>query len=98
MKIYIDSEFRCHTTNSDGNLREIETEFFDGKCETYIEGMRYIPPDETWIREDGEVFTGEMKSPWKKFEEIDAAQIQYESDLLKAAEAYQEGVDSAYDQ
>ena len=28
MKIYIDSNFRCHTMNTGGNLREIETDFF----------------------------------------------------------------------
>jgi hypothetical protein len=38
MKVYIDSEYRCHTTNPDGNFREVEHPYFDGKCQTFIEG------------------------------------------------------------
>ena len=38
MKIYIDSEYCCHTINPDGVFQEIETDFFDGKCDDFIEG------------------------------------------------------------
>lgn len=103
MKIYIDSEFKCHTTN-DGTFREIilsegAKDFFANKCTTFIEGYRLKPRDETWVREDGEVFSGgEMITPWKDYGQLAAAQAQYELDMAEAAAAYQEGVDSAYDQ
>ena len=82
MKIYIDSEFKCHTTNPDGTLREIETDFFNGKCQTFIEGYRFVPSGESWTRSDGEVFTGEMISPWKDYDELDAAQRAYEHEQM----------------
>lgn len=99
MKIYIDSELQCHTANPDGTFREVEEEFFDGKCDTFIEGYRLKPEGETWAREDGRVFSGgKMISPCKPSDQLDAAQAQYEKDLAVAAAAYQEGVNTAYDQ
>lgn len=95
MKCYIDSEFKCHTTNPDGTLREIETDTFNGKCQIFIEGHRLKPDGETWVRDDGYVFSGgEMISPWKPNKELDAAQAQYELMMAEAAAAYREGVDS----
>lgn len=98
MKIYIDADFKCHTTNPDGTFRERETDFFDGKCDTFIEGYRHIPSGESWTRSDGVAFQGEMIAPWKPYDQLAAAQAQYEADLAEAAAAYQEGVNSAYDQ
>ena len=83
--IYIDTEFKCHITN-DGTLTAVETDFFDGKCDAFIEGYRLVPEGESWTREDGEVFTGEMISPWVSFEELDAAQREYERAMLADAE------------
>lgn len=98
MKVYIDAEFKCHTTN-DGTMREVQTDAFDGKCTTFIEGHRLKPDGETWVREDGFVFSGgEMITPWKPYSELSAAQAQYELDIAEAAAAYQEGVNSAYEQ
>lgn len=103
-KIYLDSEYRCHTTNDDGNYREVVLSesvraFFANKCTTFIEGYRLKPEGETWVREDGKVFSGgTMKTPWKPYDELASAQAQYELDMAEAAAAYQEGVDSAYDQ
>lgn len=94
MTIYIDSEYRCHTTNPDGTFREIETDFFDGKCTTFIEGYRFVPSGENWTRSDGVVFHGEMIAPFKPYDQLAAAQAQYEADMAEAANAYQEGVDS----
>ena len=37
--IYIDSEFKCHVSN-DGNMSAVETNFFDGKCDAFVEGHR----------------------------------------------------------
>lgn len=109
--IYLDSEFKCHTTNPYGTFREVETDFFDGKCDTFVEGYCFIPDGESRTRSDGEVFHGEMIAPWKDYNELDAAQREYERQLLAEYEAalaesvplseleaaYQEGVNSAYD-
>ena len=95
MKIYIDSEYCCYTTNQDGVFQEIETDFFDGKCDDFIEGYRYIPFGKSWTRPDGVVFDGEMISPWKDFSELIVAQNNYEKQkLVEYKEAFQElGVD-----
>lgn len=83
--IYIDSDFKCHTAD-DGTCVPVETAFFDGKCDAYIEGYRFVPTGESWTREDGTVFRGEMAAPWKPWEELDAAQREYERELLRQYE------------
>lgn len=83
--IYIDSEFKCHV-NNDGTMVAVETNFFDGKCQTYIEGYRYVPAGESWTRSDGVVFQGEMIAPWKDYSELNAAQREYELQKLADAE------------
>ena len=82
--IYIDSEFKCHTIN-DGTMKAAETDFFDGKCDEFINGYRFIPDGESWTREDGSLFTGGMFSPWKPYEELDVAQREYDRELAEAA-------------
>lgn len=82
MTIYIDSDFKCHTSNPDGGMTAVETAFFDGKCDAYIEGYRLVPAGAVWTREDGAVFPGEMVAPWKDWQELDAAQRVYEQQLI----------------
>lgn len=86
-KIYIDSGFCCHATDGEGTLRTFGVEFFEGKCDTFIEGYRFIPAGESWTREDGKVFQGEMIAPWKEYAELDAAQREYERRQLAEYEA-----------
>lgn len=86
MTIYIDKDFKCHLTN-DGTMTAVGTDAFDGKCDTYIEGYRFVPSGETWTREDGQVFTGEMISPWVDWTTLDAAQRVYEREQLAALQA-----------
>ena len=93
MMIYIDHEMRCHVAD-DGTGRPVKTDFFEGKCPAFVEGYRYIPAGETWIREDGQAFTGEMIAPWKDYAALSAAQFQYEADLAALKTAYEEGVNS----
>ena len=108
--IYIDSAYKCHAFD-EGTMTAVETDFFDGKCDAFIEGYRFVPDGETWTRSDGAVFRGEMIAPWKDYAELDNAQREYERQLLAVYEAalaesvplyeleaaYQEGVNSAYD-
>lgn len=75
--IYIDSEFKCHVSD-DGAMQAVETNIFDGKCNAFIDGYRFIPAGKSWTREDGVVFHGEMVSPWMDYSELDAAQREYE--------------------
>lgn len=115
MIIYLDSDFKCHTSD-DGTMRAVEIEaqgklgvtFFDNKCPEFIEAYRYVPTGEIWTREDGEVFSGEMFSPWNLTDEVLEAQNEYERSLVvtlstelqnavtlsEMDEAYREGVNS----
>ena len=77
--VYIDSKYRCHVSD-DGTMTAVETDFFDGKCDAFVEGYRCIP--------------GGMTAPWKPYSELAAAQRQYELDRASLEEAYREGVNS----
>ena len=81
--VYVDNLFRCHATKSNDTFREVENQFFNGKCGTFIEGYCY---------DDSKVYT--QIYPWKPYDELAAAQTQYELDMEEAAAAYQEGVNS----
>jgi hypothetical protein len=82
MKIFYDSDFKCHTVN-DGTMKSVELVFFDGKGDACIEGYCY---------DDSKGYP--QIYPWKPYNELAAAQAQYEADLADAAAAYQEGVNS----
>lgn len=111
MTFYYDSDYRLHTTKAD-NMKPVELSNFDGKCDEYIEGFRYVPEGATWVREDGKKFRGPMCVPWKPYSELDNAQREYERQLLAEYEAalaesvplsdltaaYQEGVNGVYEQ
>lgn len=77
-KIYIDSDYRCHISNPKGSFREVETDCFSGKCDAFIEGYRYVPAGESWTRDDGEVFAGEMIAPAVDFANLDIVQREHE--------------------
>ena len=84
MQIYIDADYKCHAMSGEG-LRAFEVSALDGKCPTYIEGMRYIPFGEIWTWPDGTVFSGEMLAPWKNEPVLAAVQGAYE-DAMAASE------------
>lgn len=85
MKIYLDSDFRCHLTDG-GGMRMIETDLFDGKCAAYIEGHRFVPDGDTWTRPDGAVFHGLMIAPAESSTALDRAQAQHEADMAASAD------------
>lgn len=82
MKIYIDRDCKCHAAAADG-FREFELSFFDGKCEVFVEGYLFVPAGESWVREDGVEFPGEMIAPWKPYAELDEAQRAYEREIME---------------
>lgn len=86
MTIYIDNDFKCHVSNPDGTHTAVETAAFDGKCDAYIEGYRFVPAGAEWTRQDGVVFQGEMIAPWRDWRELDAAQRDYERERYAALE------------
>ena len=101
MTIYIDTDYKCHVANG-GNMVAVETDAFDGKCPAYIEGYRFVPSGQTWVRSDGVEFRGEMIAPWKPWKELDTAQRAWEREqyetltaqLAMLDEEYQKGVNS----
>ena len=86
MTVYIDADFKCHTSD-DGTMTAVETDFFDGKCDAYIEGYRFVPAGSVWTRPDGVVFPGEMVAPWKDWRQLDEAQRGYEKEQYTAMQA-----------
>ena len=89
MTIYIDTDYKCYTEPAEDRTA-VETDVFNGKCKTYIEGYRLVPAGCEWTRSDGVVFKGEMVSPWKDHALLLAAQQGYEESLaaMHELEAY----------
>lgn len=85
MTIYIDSDYKCHTSPGEG-LTAVETDAFDGKCSRYIEGYRFVPAEESWTRGDGGVFAGEMVAPWRDYAILEELQDLYEEEQARQAD------------
>lgn len=85
MTIYIDNDHKCHTTD-DGTRRAFDVPFFNGKCTEFIEGYRFVPSGETWIRPDGQTFTGEMIAPRLDYSGIAAIQAAVDRTRAQADE------------
>lgn len=95
MTIYIDNDYKCHTSPGEG-MTEVETDAFEGKCRRYIEGYRFVPAGETWTREDGEVFHGEMIAPCRPYEILAELQALYEEEQAKSTEEIAALVEEVY--
>ena len=97
--IYLNKDFQCSVTEKSDTVQSIETDAFDGKCNAYVEGYRFIPQGQQWTREDGIVFAGEMIAPFKDYTQLEMVQKLYEQlaeDItytqLAVAELYESGV------
>ena len=77
MTIYIDDDYKCYVSEADGR-RAIEINYFDGKCKAFIEGYRFVPEGERWVKPNGVFFKGEMIAPWKDYAYLQTAQEAYE--------------------
>lgn len=82
--VYVEPvSYECHLTQNDEGTRiPYDTNFFDGKCDVFVEGYRVVPNGHSWTRHDGAVFSGEMIVPFKPYSELDEAQIQYEFERI----------------
>lgn len=85
MTIYIDNDYKCHVSPGEG-LTSVETDAFEGKCKQVIEGYRFVPAGQTWTREDGQVFTGEMIAPWRDSSILAELQALYDEEQAKQAD------------
>lgn len=94
MTVYLDADWKCHISGDD-TMTAVETAAFDGKCDAYIEGYRFVPSGCTWVREDGAIFAGEMIAPWKPWDELDKAQREYERQLVAEYEAALQEIEEA---
>lgn len=81
-KIYVDADYKCHVEN-DGTMTELETEFFDGMTDEFVEGYRFIPEGHIWVRDDGIEFVGEMIAPHTDYVELMGKQLLYEQEQRK---------------
>ena len=95
MTIYIDNDYKCHTSPGNG-LTAVETDAFDGKCRQYIEGYRFVPGGKIWTREDGQVFRGEMVAPWRDYGILSEFQEVAQEEQAKATEEIAAIVEEVY--
>lgn len=86
MTVYIDSEYKVHLESAEGYV-EVSSAFFDRLCPELAEAYRFVPANESWIRSDGEVFSGEMIASYKDIRQYDVIQREYERNLLTQYEA-----------
>lgn len=92
--VYLDEQFRCFVSD-DGTRLPVETEAFDGKCDAFVEGYRFIPAGKCWMRSDGTLFCGEMSAPLGCYAALDAAQREYEQEKIADYEAM---IDALYEE
>jgi hypothetical protein len=79
MKIYLDNNFMCHTSNDSSMLEVDAPQNFNGMCPNVIECMRYVPEDMQYVTPDGTVIHGVFI---QCVGDADSAQREYERQLL----------------
>lgn len=95
MTIYIDNDYKCHTSPGEG-LTAIETDAFDDECTRFIEGYRFVPADKSWTREDSQVFHGEMVAPWRDYTILSEFQEVAQEEQAKATKEIATIVEEVY--
>ena len=89
-EVYIDSEFKVHTTNANGRTA-IETDAFDGMSDVIMECHIFVPHGVSYKKTNGITVHGEFIQPFVTEKEMDAAQREYEKQKLSnCLEALQE--------
>lgn len=97
MTIFVDEDFKCHVHN-DGTKRGFDVQFFDGKCAEFIEGYRYVPDGERWVKPNGVFFRGEMITPWRDYNFLEAAQNGYDEADAKATAELADLIEQIYEE
>lgn len=69
--VYLDADLRCYAEAAEG-LRAVETAALVGRKTEEYPRLRLVPLGETWRREDGALFRGEMLIPFgDEFSELE---------------------------
>ena len=89
MIIYIDKNYKCYTKNTYNNYRIVDVPFFNGKCETFIEGFHFIPYGEKFKKDTGEIVIGPAIFPHKDLILLETIQRLYEEFLVYKQETEQ---------
>ena len=84
MTVYIDELGHCHAENADGR-QAVEDEFFAGRAPEVIEGYLCT------LGVNGE----RMISPWQPWEQLDAAQREYEREQIAQYESALSEIEAA---
>lgn len=72
--IYVDNKtFQCYIEGKTGRTA-IETSAFDGMCDEYILGYRFVPAGKVWTAPNGVKFAGPMLSPVEDYDKLSSAQ------------------------
>lgn len=64
--IYLNERFECSVNENEETVLAVETDFFDGKSDEFIQCYRYLPEGYSWKRNDGAIFKGLMVAPFKE--------------------------------
>lgn len=86
MKVYVDLEYSCFAQKSEG-LREVESDFFDGKCNTLIECFKFVPAGESYTDEHGLLHSGAIWNYKPITSSIERIQAAYEHEQLEVVTA-----------
>lgn len=81
MTIYIDGDCRAYTEPRD-DREAVEASVFDSMPAPVIACHRYIPTGTTWISPDGLEIHGEFIQMCVSQEDLDAAQREYERQMI----------------
>lgn len=84
--LYIDYDFKVHTTDAEG-LTAIETDAFDGMPDKVTECYRFVPAGSSYTKHGGVTVHGVFIQPFVTENELDAAQREYERELLATLQA-----------
>lgn len=75
MIVYIGKGNKCYV-DAAADRTAVDVAWMDGKCREFIEGYCFVPADESH---------NEAAYPWKRYEDLAAAQIAYEKAQYEAA-------------
>lgn len=77
MTIYIDRNNRCHLDPAPDRT-QIKTDFFEGKCQEFVEGYCFRPDGGKIALPDGTELDSGAIYPWKPYEQLAQYQAIYE--------------------
>ena len=92
--LYIDYDFKVHTTDAEGRTA-IETDAFDGMPDQVTECYRFVPDGSSYTKPGGVTVHGVFIQPFVTENDLDASQREYERQLLAEYEAALSEIEAA---